>query len=63
MLHRPTSGLLGSGVHGVSSCDTRALLPCGMWDLPEPGLNLSLALVGRFLTPGPPGKSPMPVLK
>ena len=63
MVHRPTSGLLGSRAYGVSSPDTQALLPRGMWDLPEPGRNLSPALVGRFLTTGPPGNSPMPVLK
>ena len=35
-----------------------AQLPCGMWDLPGPGFELmSPALAGRFLTPGPPGKS------
>ena len=32
----------------------------GMWDLPGPGIELvSSELVGRFLTTGPPGKSPM----
>ena len=36
---------------------TWAQLPLGMWDLPGPGMELvSLALQGRFLTIGPPGK-------
>ena len=34
-------------------------MPCGMWDLPGPGIKpVSPALAGRFLTTGPPGKSP-----
>ena len=42
----------------LSSCDTRALLLHGTWDLPGPGLEpVSLALAGRFLTTVPPGKS------
>ena len=42
----------------LSSCGTRALLLCGMWDLPGPGIEpVSPALVGRFLTTVPPGKS------
>ena len=41
-----------------SSCGARASLLCGMWDLPGPGLEpVSPALVGRFLTTAPPGKS------
>ena len=28
--------------HRLSSCGTRLLLLCGMWDLPGPGLNLCL---------------------
>ena len=24
---------------GLSSCGARALLPCGMWDLPRPGMK------------------------
>ena len=56
--------------HGLSSCDSRALglrlISCGarasllssMRDLPGPGIEpVSLALQGRFLTTGPPGKS------
>ena len=58
---------------GLSSCGSRALerrlsscgscgawasLLGGMWDLPGPGLEpMSPALVGRFLTTAPPGKS------
>ena len=35
-----------------------------MWDLPRPGIELiSLALQGRFLIHGPPGKSPISFLK
>ena len=45
-------------VHGLSSCDTGALLPSGMWGLPQPGLKSAIsALEDRFLTIGPPGKS------
>ena len=34
-----------------------AQLPCGMWDLPGPGIKpMSAALAGRFPTSGPPGK-------
>ena len=34
-------------------------MPCSMWDLPGPGIKpVSPALAGRFLTTGPPGKSP-----
>ena len=43
----------------LSGCSVGASLPCGMWDLPGPGIKpVSSALVGRFLTTGPPGKSP-----
>ena len=43
---------------GLSSCDTRAQVLRGMWDLPRPGLeHVSLALAGRFLATAPPGKS------
>ena len=32
-------------------------LPCGMWDLPGPGIEpMSFTLAGGFLTSGPPGK-------
>ena len=35
-----------------------AQLPCGLWDLPRPGIEpVSPALQGRFLTTGPPGKA------
>ena len=41
----------------LSSCGSRALLLCGMWDLPRPGLEpVSPALAGRFSTTVPPGK-------
>ena len=44
--------------HRLSSCGARAQLLCGMWYLPEPGLEpVSPALAGRFLTTAPPGKS------
>ena len=37
---------------------SQALLLRGMWDLPGPGIEpVSLALVGRFLSTGPSGKS------
>ena len=40
----------------LSSCGAQALLLCGMWDLPGPGLEpVSLALAGGFLTTAPPG--------
>ena len=41
----------------LSSCGSRAQLPCGMWDLPRPGLEpVSPALAGGFSTTAPPGK-------
>ena len=41
----------------LSSCDARAQLLHGMWDLPGPGLEpVFPALAGRFLTTVPPGK-------
>ena len=41
----------------LSSCDSRAQLLRGMWDLPRPGLEpVSPALAGRFPTTAPPGK-------
>ena len=44
--------------HGLSSCGARAQLPWGMWGLLEPGMEpVFPALVGRFLTTGPQGKS------
>ena len=37
----------------------QAQSPRGMWDLPRPGIEPgSLALQGRFLSTGPPGKPP-----
>ena len=43
--------------HELSSCSAQALLLQGMWDLPQPGIKpMSPALVGGFLTTGPPGK-------
>ena len=44
---------------GFSSFDAQAYqVPCGMWNLPGPGIKpMSPALAGRFLTSGPPGKS------
>ena len=43
--------------HRLSSCGLQAQLPCGMWDLPRPGLEpVSPALAGRFSTTVPPGK-------
>ena len=44
--------------HRLRSCDARAQLPHGMWDLPGPGLEpVFPALAGKFLTTAPPGKS------
>lgn len=44
--------------HGFSSFGTRASLPHGMWDLPDPGIKrMSPPLAGRFLIPGQPRKS------
>ena len=32
--------------------------PCGMWDIPQPGIKpLHAVLKGEVLTTGPPGKS------
>ena len=43
--------------HGLHSCDARASLLCGIWDLPRSGLKLrSPALAGRFFTTELPGK-------
>ena len=40
--------------HRLSSCGAWALLLCGMWDLPGPGLEpVSPALAGGFLTTAP----------
>ena len=44
--------------HGLSSCSSQAKLLCSMWNLPGLAIGpMSPALVGRFLTAGPPGKS------
>ena len=44
--------------HELSSCGTRAQLPCGTWDLSRPGIEpMSSALAGGFFTTGPVGKS------
>ena len=41
---------------GFCSCGAWALLLCGTWDLPRPGIKpVSLAWQDRFLTTGPPG--------
>ena len=45
--------------HWLSSCGSRAWLHPAMWDLPGPGIKpVSLALQGRLVTTGPPGKPP-----
>ena len=47
----------------LSSRGSRALLLCGMWDLPRPGLKpMSPALAGRFSTTAPPGKPVLGIL-
>ena len=48
-----------SGVaRGLSSCGPWAELLCGKWDLPGPEIEaVSPALVGRFPSTSPPGKS------
>ena len=56
-----SSGLSCGGAWALGcvgfSCGIQAQLPCGMWDLPRPGIELvPLALQGGFLTTGPPGK-------
>ena len=41
----------------LSSCGPRALLPCGMWDYPEPEIEpVSPVLQSRFLTTREPRK-------
>ena len=43
---------------GFSSCDTRAQLPCGMWNPLRRGVKpMSSALTGGLPTAGPAGKS------
>ena len=57
-------GAQASGHVGCSSCSSRAQLPTGMWNLPGAGTGpMSPALSGKFLTPGPPGKSKFGFLK
>ena len=54
---------LGGSRVGLISCDIWDQSPRGMWDLPRPGIRLmSLALKGRFLIAGPPGKPCIPSL-
>ena len=44
--------------HRLNCCGPRAYLLLGMGDLPDPGIEpVSPALVGRFFTTEPPGKS------
>ena len=46
--------------HRLHGCGPRALLQLGMWNLPRLGIKpMSPALAGRFLTTGPPEKSPL----
>ena len=50
--------------HRLSSCGTWALLPGGMWDLLEPGMEyLPPALAGGFATTGPAGEPHAGLLK
>ena len=43
--------------HRLKSCGSWAWLLCGMWDLPEPGIEpASPTLAGRFFTTESPGK-------
>ena len=45
------------GKHRLSSCDPLAKLFLGMWNVSRSGIEPgSPALMGRFLTTGPPGK-------
>ena len=52
-------GAQALGLEAFSIGSSWASLPCGMWDLPRPGVKpVSHALAGRFfLTTGSPGKS------
>ena len=51
------TGFSVAAVHGLSNCDTRALLLHGMWNLPRSGIKpVSPALAGGFFTTEPPGK-------
>ena len=56
--------LHGSRHMGFSGCGPRALLLHSKWNPPRPGIEpTSPALVGGFLTTGPPGKSPRYILQ
>ena len=49
----------GSRTYRLSNCSTQAQVLHGTRDLPRPGIKpMTPALAGRFLTTGPPGKSP-----
>ena len=58
-------GAQALGCTGFSSCDTwaqqlgtQAQLSCSTWDLLRPGIeSVSPALIGEYLTTGPPGRS------
>ena len=51
---------VGARAHGLCSCGVRAELPQGIWDLSSLTRDWTAftALEGRFLTTGPPGRSP-----
>ena len=54
----------GSRAYEISSCGARDSLSQDMWGLSGPGIEpVFPALAGRFLTSGPPGKSPLCDLK
>ena len=60
-----STGSMGVGSMGVGfgSCGAGAELLCSMWDRPRPDIEpVSLALAGRFLTIGRPGKSLLYIL-
>ena len=45
----------GSRLTAWRSCGTRAQIPCGMWNLPRPGIKpLFPAMIDRLLSTGPP---------
>ena len=55
--HRLFSSSHSQPHNWLNSCVSQALLLCGKWNLPRPGIELlSPALQGGFLTIGPPGK-------
>ena len=48
----------------LSGCGTWAFLPCGMWNLPGPGIeSMSPALAGEFLTTGHQGNPSKAILR